>query len=268
MDVPVNETLVWQWYLNVSEELRHPFLSTQEKLYFATYYSEAGLLREWRRTFFRHHYARTFARTARFLMDGTMKGRILDLGCGTGTQAIFLALLGADVVGLDMDDEALTVLKKRKAFYEKASGRRIKLRAYQVDALAFDYEKIAPIQGIHSLFAFNLMKPSRLLLKRIAANTAQGGRLAILDGNCASWLPSLIPTRRRPGCLTPIEFEEVLRDLSFKTVGHEAGFSVPPLLWSIVPSSLLQPIDELLGRYWLWAVSHQILAEKEERTPA
>lgn len=263
---PVSEATVWKWFLNVPEELKNPFLSIQHKADFASYYREAGLLRGWRRPFFRNHYARTFAAAARFLLEGAANGRILDLGCGTGTQSIFFALLGADVVGLDMDEQALAILEKRKAFYEQASGRRIKLVAYQADALTFDYGKIAPIQGIYSMFAFNLMKPSRLLLERLAARTAQGGRLAILDGNCTSWLPKLVPSRRRPGCLAPVEFEEVLRDLSFMTVRHEAGCTVPPFLWCIVPAPLLRPIDALLGRYWLWAVSHQILAEKEEGT--
>lgn len=263
---PISEATIWKWYLNVPEELINPFLSNQNKTSFSSYYCEAGLFRKWRRPFFQHHYAGTFARAARFLLDGAPNGLILDLGCGTGTQSIFLALLGADVVGLDMDEQALAILKKRKAFYEKVSGRKIKLVAYKADALVFDYGKIAPIQGIYSMFAFNMMKPSRLLLERLTVHTAKGGRLAILDGNCTSWLPSLIPSRRRPGCLAPVEFEEVLRDLSFKTVRHEAGCAVPPFLWSIVPAPLLRPIDELLGRYWLWAVSHQILAEKEEET--
>jgi len=264
--VPVDEATFWKWYLNVSEELKHSFLSNQDKVYFANYYKEAGLLRKWRRPFFQHHYARTFARAAWFLLAGARNARILDLGCGTGTQSIFLALLGADVIGLDLDEEALAILEKRKAFYEKVSGRKIKLVAYKADALFFDYEKIAPIQGIHSMFAFNMMRPATLLLQRVAACTTKRGRLAILDGNCTSWLPSLIPSRRRPGCLAPFELEEVLRNLSFKTVRHEAGCAVPPLFWSIVPVPLLRPIDELLGRYWLWAVSHQILAEKQGGT--
>ena len=266
LGVPVSEATVWKWYLNVPAELRQTFLSVQDKALVDSYYREAGLLRGWRRPFFRHHYARTFTRAARFLLDGVSNPRIVDLGCGSGTQSIFLALLGADVVGLDMDEQALAVLKKRKAFYEKVSGRKIKLVAYKADALVFDYGKIAPIQGVYSMFAFNLMKPARLLLERLAAHTAKGGRLAVLDGNCTSWLPSLFPSRRRSGCLAPGEFENALERLSFETVNHEAGFAVPPPVWFIAPGALVRPIDGLLGRSWLWAVSHQILAEKKEGT--
>lgn len=40
-------------------------------------------------------------------------GRALDLGCGDGTEAIFLAMHGWKVVGIDADKDAIRVAKRR-----------------------------------------------------------------------------------------------------------------------------------------------------------
>jgi predicted TPR repeat methyltransferase len=46
------------------------------------------------------------------------RGRVLDLGCGAGTEVGFLAGLGATSVGIDLSVHALTI-----ASGEHASGR-------------------------------------------------------------------------------------------------------------------------------------------------
>ena len=43
---------------------------------------------------------------------------IFDLGCGLGMQSIIFASLGAKVAALDMNEEAILLCKKRKAYYE------------------------------------------------------------------------------------------------------------------------------------------------------
>ncbi len=47
------------------------------------------------------------------LVDGQPPGRALDLGCGTGTDAIYLAGHGWDVVGVDFVPEAIQVARTR-----------------------------------------------------------------------------------------------------------------------------------------------------------
>jgi 2-polyprenyl-3-methyl-5-hydroxy-6-metoxy-1,4-benzoquinol methylase len=43
------------------------------------------------------------------------RGRALDLGCGTGTDSIYLAQHGWDVTGVDMVPEALAIARRRAA---------------------------------------------------------------------------------------------------------------------------------------------------------
>ncbi|MCI5126573.1 MAG: class I SAM-dependent methyltransferase [Candidatus Electrothrix sp. AR5] len=39
-------------------------------------------------------------------------GKVLDIGCGTGTNAIWLAQQGFEVTGLDISDKAIALAKK------------------------------------------------------------------------------------------------------------------------------------------------------------
>ena len=64
----ISEIDIWEWYLNIELELEHSFLNMGEKKYLSDYYYEAGLLRSWRRPFFKHHYARTFTKAVNFVL--------------------------------------------------------------------------------------------------------------------------------------------------------------------------------------------------------
>ncbi len=50
---------------------------------------------------------------AAFQENQTPPGRAIDLGCGTGTNAIFLAKLGWQVVGIDFVPEAIAQARKK-----------------------------------------------------------------------------------------------------------------------------------------------------------
>jgi len=258
----LSEEIVWRWYNNISLELEMSFLDQREKAYLSAYYKLAGLLKGWRRSFFYHHYSRTFAQAATFLLKDVDTPRILDLGGGTGTQSLFLALIGASVVVLDMDQMSLRILKKRQAFYEEISGRKLDVKAICANAFQFDYGTIAPIDGLYSLFAFNMIQPSRKLLDLLFPHMSRGSRVVVQDGNRSSWVSKVFPCRRRD-VLSPLEFESELENQDFEIVSHSGGVVFPPVFWMVWPTGLLRSLDEKLGHNWLMPVSHQIMAIKQ-----
>ncbi len=61
--------------------------------------------------------------------NGEIRGRVLDVGCGTGENALYLASLGLEVWGIDM---ALSAINKAR---EKAKERGITVNFLVSDAL-------------------------------------------------------------------------------------------------------------------------------------
>ncbi len=62
------------------------------------------------------------------------KGRVLDVGCGTGENALYLAERGFSVVGVDLSTRAIEAAK------EKASERRLKADFVLENALSLDFK--------------------------------------------------------------------------------------------------------------------------------
>ena len=71
---------VWDWYLNLEREIAAGIFDAKDVEYLHEYYEEAGLLGAGRRTFFKRHYAATFAQAARFLLADRPAPQILRSG--------------------------------------------------------------------------------------------------------------------------------------------------------------------------------------------
>ncbi len=67
----------------------------------------------------------------RLAEDGEIRGRVLDVGCGTGENALYLTSLGFEVWGIDV---ALSAINKAK---EKAKKRGLTVNFLVFDALKF-----------------------------------------------------------------------------------------------------------------------------------
>lgn len=66
-----------------------------------------------------------------FLAESKVKpGRVLELGCGTGTNAIFLAQSGFDVTAVDLSSAALELAR------EKAAQAKVKINFVEADVTA------------------------------------------------------------------------------------------------------------------------------------
>lgn len=66
---------------------------------------------------------------ARLAGDGALRGRVLDVGCGTGEHALMAATLGFEAVGVDASPRAIERARR------KAVERSLDVRFLVVDAL-------------------------------------------------------------------------------------------------------------------------------------
>ena len=258
-----SEAATWAWYRNIPQELSESFLDKAEKRYMTSYYHEAGLLRTWRRPYFRQHFSRNFARSVAFLLSDDAEKTILDLGCGLGTQSIYFAFMGATVISLDLDDRALDILKKRIKFYQNISRVELNIKIARSNAFDFHPDADSLFTGIHSMFAFNIMRPSENLLTHLLSYAKPSMRIAIHDGNNQNWLARLLPSRRRE-VASPVELATQFNRLEIEVKHHRGAIAVAPLLWAALPSWSLVTLDRWLCSSWFWALSHHLLAERRD----
>lgn len=142
----------------------------------------------------------------------TMPLRVLDLGCGDGTTAVPLALLGAEVVGIDIARNLVDAGNKRAA---KAG----------LDRLAFQEGDACNLQGVsdHSfdltLSVFGAMfapKPFDVA-KELVRVTRPGGRIVM--GN---WIPN-----------DPTSFVSQLLKISSSFMPPPPDGFVSPMTWGV-----------------------------------
>jgi len=96
--------------------------------------------------------------------------RVLDLGCGTGHQAAALAAGGAEVVGLDADEDMLRAARAEH-------GAEARLRFVAGDAAAFTPADVGgQVDAVLSNAALHWMTDQAAVLGRVRAVLRDGGR--------------------------------------------------------------------------------------------
>jgi putrescine aminotransferase len=102
-------------------------------------------------------------------------GAVLELGCGTGRVTLPLALVGHEVVGLDLSDDMLDILRRRMADIPADAAARVTL----VRGDATDFELGRRFALIIFPFASVCILPSRqarlAMMRCVARHLADGG---------------------------------------------------------------------------------------------
>lgn len=87
----------------------------------------------------------------RLVEAGGITGRVLDLGCGTGANAVFLAQRGLDVVGLDASSIAIARARARAAEQRVSTARFIVGDARQLASLGESFDTVLDCGLWHTL---------------------------------------------------------------------------------------------------------------------
>jgi ubiquinone/menaquinone biosynthesis C-methylase UbiE len=107
--------------------------------------------------------------------EGAFAGTVLDAGCGTGENALHIAALGLEVLGVDVAETALSMAR------EKAAARGMDAEFVACDALQLDrldrvFETVLDCALFHT---FN-SDERRDYVASLASVTDPGGQLYVL----------------------------------------------------------------------------------------
>jgi SAM-dependent methyltransferase len=112
---------------------------------------------------------------ARLAGEGAFVGAVLDAGCGTGENALHLASLGMDVLGVDVAETALSIAR------EKAADRGLDADFVVADALRLDrLDRVFETVLDSGLFHTFDSDERRDYVASLASVTRRGGRLYLL----------------------------------------------------------------------------------------
>ena len=162
-----------------------------------------------------------------FIRSGAVApGRALDVGCGTGTNALWLAGQGFKVLGIDVSSLAI-----EKA-YTKAAGKHLDCRFEQLDVLS-DTVRGGPFDFVFDRGCFHVFDKAEeraRFAKRVALLLARDGRWLSLIGSTEGperdWGP---PRRSARDVIDAIE--PALEILDLRSVELPANLPDPAAGW-------------------------------------
>jgi SAM-dependent methyltransferase len=162
-----------------------------------------------------------------FVRSGAVRpGRALDVGCGTGTQSLWLAQQGFTVLGVDL---ASTAIEKARA---KAADAAIDCR---FEALDFLYDDIvgAPFDFVFDIGCFHIFdSPADRahFATRVASLLAPDGRWLSLIGSTEGPEREVGPPRRSARDVMNA-IEPALEILEFRAIEFHVNLPVSPAAW-------------------------------------
>ena len=107
--------------------------------------------------------------------------RLLEVGVGTGTETLWLALNGAHVTAIDAFEHCATVARERLAIVERELGRPLACRIETTALLEYE----AP-QGFDILWleqVIHHMEPREASFRKLAELVRPGGYVAVAEAN-------------------------------------------------------------------------------------
>lgn len=161
--------------------LTTPVLGAEHQPVFDHYY------RSYKRHFgpyLKHWYARQTAELS-LLIKELRHPRVLEVGCGCGTEALWAALQGARVTAIDISKDLLEVAEARKAWVEDRTGCQLDCRFLYRSILETD--DMEPFDIVYMEQAFHHLEPRADVVRSASRLVKAGGRLIISETN--GWNP-------------------------------------------------------------------------------
>jgi SAM-dependent methyltransferase len=134
----------------------------------------------------RHWYARQSQELTE-LIRGRNTPRVLEVGCGCGTEALWAAIQGADVTGIDISPDLLAVATARLDLIERGTGERLRCGFRSMSLL--DVDEGNPFDIIFLEQAFHHLEPRANVVAKLSRLVVPGGHIILSESN--GWNPLL-----------------------------------------------------------------------------
>lgn len=156
--------------------------------------------------------------------DGEIKrGRILDVGCGTGENALFLAEAGCNVTGVDISHRAIGLAK------EKAAKRNKRVDFFVCDVLTLgscfregEFDTVIDSGLFHTLAD----EDRPVFLKQVFRVLKSNGEYFMMcfsDKEPGEWGPRRVSKGEIIGALEPIFHINYIKDAAFESLTRRGG---------------------------------------------
>jgi SAM-dependent methyltransferase len=150
------------------------------------------------------------------------KGRVLDVGCGTGENALYLAEREFSVIGVDLSTRAIDVAKT------KGSERKLKVDFRLANALSLDFKNAYFDNAIDSGLFHTFNDNDRVVFAReIARLLKTDGRYFMLcfsDKEPTNWGgPRRVTKEEIEATFSPLFNIDYIKDAYFATRIHDNG---------------------------------------------
>jgi SAM-dependent methyltransferase len=110
------------------------------------------------------------------------RARILDAGCGYGTESFLFSLSGREVWGVELVAERAAFASSRIAYFQRAAGRPLDVRFVNAHVLRF-LENGPRFDLIWAMEAISHIYPPERFFRLCRDRLVEGGRLVISDPN-------------------------------------------------------------------------------------
>lgn len=156
-------------------------LPTEEQKTFDHYY------RSYKRHFgayVRHWYERQTQELMELIRDRKNPG-LLEVGCGCGTEALWAAIQGADVTGIDISDDLLAVARARLKVIECHSKDHLRCDFQQMSVLYLDETNLFDIIFLEQ--TFHHLEPREKVIAKLSRLVTPRGYIILSETN--GWNP-------------------------------------------------------------------------------
>lgn len=166
--------------------------------------------------------------------------RILDAGCGYGTESLLFSILGCEVTGIDLVPERIDIARRRVKFYQERFDFPLPVRFIPSNIFRF-LDKSDTFDIIWVMQAISHIYPAQRFLRAAHRRLKDGGKLIITDPNLLNPISLLRAIRirgsfrhvthsrfRDPDSGRPVEYgqEKIFSVLHMKKIMTRTGFRV------------------------------------------